>query len=90
VCGQRPVFCQVCAPLMPLAVLDSSAGANMGGKSTLLRAVCLAVIMAQCGCYVPAASCCLSPVDAIYTRIGELCSLNRCFCLSSESTSHIC
>jgi DNA mismatch repair ATPase MutS len=47
------------------------AGANMGGKSTLLRAVCLAVIMAQCGCHVPAASCCLSPVDAIYTRIGE-------------------
>jgi DNA mismatch repair protein MSH6 len=43
----------------------------MGGKSTLLRAVCLAVIMAQCGCYVPAAGCCLSPVDAIYTRIGE-------------------
>jgi DNA mismatch repair protein MSH6 len=43
----------------------------MGGKSTLLRAVCLAVVMAQCGCYVPAASCCMSPVDAIYTRIGE-------------------
>ncbi|WIA19151.1 hypothetical protein OEZ85_003799 [Tetradesmus obliquus] len=45
-------------------------GANMGGKSTLLRAVCLAVIMAQCGCHVPAAACCLSPVDATYTRLG--------------------
>jgi DNA mismatch repair ATPase MutS len=55
----------------------------MGGKSTLLRAVCLAVIMAQCGCYVPAASACLSPVDAIYTRIGKhsawmlLCVITR-------------
>lgn len=43
----------------------------MGGKSTLLRATCLAVVMAQLGCYVPAASALLSPVDAIYTRIGE-------------------
>ncbi|RKP38593.1 muts domain V-domain-containing protein [Dimargaris cristalligena] len=45
-------------------------GPNAGGKSTLLRQTCLAVIMAQLGCYVPARRCRLSPVDRIFTRIG--------------------
>jgi DNA mismatch repair protein MSH6 len=45
------------------------AGAQ-GGKSTLLRTCCAAVILAQIGCLVPAASCVLSVTDAIYTRIG--------------------
>ena len=43
----------------------------MGGKSTLLRQTCIAVIMAQLGCYVNAESCVLSPVDRIFTRIGK-------------------
>ncbi|PNH12903.1 DNA mismatch repair protein MSH7 [Tetrabaena socialis] len=45
-------------------------GANMGGKSTLLRAAGLAVVMAQLGCYVPAAEARLDPVDRIFTRMG--------------------
>jgi len=45
-------------------------GANMGGKSTLLRQACLVIIMAQVGCYVPAVSCRLTPFDRIFTRIG--------------------
>ncbi|KAJ8324765.1 DNA mismatch repair protein msh6 [Batrachochytrium dendrobatidis] len=45
-------------------------GPNMGGKSTLLRQTCIAVIMAQLGCYVPAAKCRLTPFDRIFTRIG--------------------
>ncbi|KAI9359283.1 putative DNA mismatch repair protein Msh6 [Zopfochytrium polystomum] len=45
-------------------------GPNMGGKSTLLRQTCIAVIMAQLGCYVPAESCTLTPFDRIFTRIG--------------------
>jgi hypothetical protein len=46
-------------------------GANTGGKSTLLRAACLAVIMAQVGCHAPAAALRLAPVDAIFTRVGR-------------------
>lgn len=42
----------------------------MGGKSTLLRSTCVAVVMAQIGCYVAASSAVLAPVDAIFTRIG--------------------
>ncbi|KAI9301123.1 muts domain V-domain-containing protein [Cunninghamella echinulata] len=45
-------------------------GPNMGGKSTLLRQTCVAIIMAQLGGYVPAKSCRMTAVDRIYTRIG--------------------
>ncbi|KAK6941539.1 DNA mismatch repair protein MutS, connector domain [Dillenia turbinata] len=45
-------------------------GPNMGGKSTLLRATCLAVILAQLGAYVPCEVCVLSVVDIIFTRLG--------------------
>jgi len=45
-------------------------GPNMSGKSSLLRQIAIAVIMAQMGCLVPAASCELSVVDAVMTRIG--------------------
>ncbi|KAL3232349.1 DNA mismatch repair protein MSH6 [Nakaseomyces bracarensis] len=45
-------------------------GANAAGKSTVLRMTCVAVIMAQMGCYVPAESADLTPVDRIMTRLG--------------------
>ncbi|CAI0425114.1 unnamed protein product [Linum tenue] len=45
-------------------------GPNMGGKSTLLRQVCLATILAQIGADVPAESFELSPVDRIFVRMG--------------------
>lgn len=45
-------------------------GPNMGGKSTFLRQVCLAVILAQVGAYVPAESFNMSPVDCIFVRMG--------------------
>ncbi|ESQ55376.1 hypothetical protein EUTSA_v10027266mg [Eutrema salsugineum] len=45
-------------------------GPNMGGESTLLRQVCLAVILAQIGADVPAETFELSPVDRIFVRMG--------------------
>ncbi|KAK4686504.1 DNA mismatch repair protein MSH6, partial [Tremellales sp. Uapishka_1] len=45
-------------------------GPNMAGKSTLLRMTAAAVILAQMGCYVPAARARLSPIDKIQTRMG--------------------
>lgn len=45
-------------------------GANAAGKSTLLRMTCVATIMAQIGCFVPAESAKITPVDSIMTRLG--------------------
>jgi DNA mismatch repair protein MutS len=46
-------------------------GPNMGGKSTYMRQSALIVLLACCGCYVPAASARLGPIDRIFTRIGS-------------------
>jgi DNA mismatch repair protein MSH6 len=45
-------------------------GPNMGGKSTFLRMVCIAVVMAQMGSYVPAEAFEFTAVDRVFTRIG--------------------
>ncbi|GAB7338246.1 hypothetical protein MBLNU457_4576t1 [Dothideomycetes sp. NU457] len=50
--------------------IDLLTGANAAGKSTILRMTCIAVILAQIGCYVPCASARLTPVDRIMSRLG--------------------
>jgi len=45
-------------------------GPNMGGKSTYLRQVALAVLLAQAGSFVPAARARIGLVDRLFTRVG--------------------
>jgi DNA mismatch repair protein MutS len=52
-------------------------GSNMCGKSTLLRGVGIAVVLAQMGSYVPAESFTLSPYKAIYARILTIDNLHK-------------
>ncbi|XP_039690800.1 DNA mismatch repair protein MSH4 isoform X3 [Medicago truncatula] len=50
-------------------------GPNMSGKSTYLQQVCLIVIIAQVGCYVPARFSTLRVVDRVFTRMGAVDNL---------------
>ena len=45
-------------------------GVWRAGKSTLLRQVCLAALLAQVGAWVPAESLEMTSVDAIFVRMG--------------------
>lgn len=56
-------------------------GPNMAGKSTYMRQLAIAVIMAQIGCFIPASEAEMPVFDAIYTRIGASDDL-----VSGEST----
>ena len=44
-------------------------GMNASGKSTLMKATGICVLLAQAGCFVPAKEMVLKPFQAVYTRI---------------------
>ncbi|SFI25024.1 MULTISPECIES: DNA mismatch repair protein MutS [unclassified Bacillus (in: firmicutes)] len=56
-------------------------GPNMSGKSTYMRQLALITVMAQIGCFVPAAEAVLPVFDQIFTRIGAADDL-----ISGQST----
>ncbi|MEO7786719.1 MAG: DNA mismatch repair protein MutS [Sphingomicrobium sp.] len=52
-------------------------GPNMGGKSTFLRQVALAALLAQAGSFVPAARAKIGIVDRLFSRVGAADNLAR-------------
>ncbi len=74
--GERfvPNDCELDAETQTIVVLT---GPNMGGKSTYLRQVALVTLMAQTGCFVPAASATIGLVDRIFSRVGASDDLAR-------------
>jgi DNA mismatch repair protein MutS len=52
-------------------------GPNMGGKSTFLRQAALVVVLAQAGCFVPAAMARIGIVDRLFSRVGASDNLAR-------------
>ena len=79
--GRHPVIEQQLPPDKPFIdndlLLDREqqqiimiTGPNMSGKSVILRQTALLVLMAQMGCFVPAAAMKTGVVDKIFTRVG--------------------
>jgi len=67
-------------------------GANMGGKSTILRQIALIQVLAQIGSFVPAASARLPIVDRVWTRVGasdDLASGRSTFMVEMTETAAI-
>ncbi len=67
-------------------------GANMGGKSTVLRQAALIQVLAQVGSFVPASSARLPIVDRIWTRVGgsdDLASGRSTFMVEMTETAEI-
>jgi DNA mismatch repair protein MutS len=52
-------------------------GPNMGGKSTFLRQAALIGVLAQAGCFVPAARAKIGIVDRLFSRVGASDNLAR-------------
>jgi DNA mismatch repair protein MutS len=80
------------AMLNPYRQLLLITGPNMGGKSTFMRQTALIVLLAHCGCYVPATSAKIGEIDRIMTRIGasdDLAGGRSTFMVEMTETANI-
>ena len=78
--------------LNPYRQLLLITGPNMGGKSTFMRQTALIVLLAHCGCYVPANSAKIGEIDRIMTRIGasdDLAGGRSTFMVEMTETANI-
>ena len=67
-------------------------GPNMGGKSTYMRQTALIVLLAHCGCFVPANIANIGEIDRIFTRIGasdDLAGGRSTFMVEMTETANI-
>ena len=97
--GRHPVVEQLTQPfisndvtLNPYRQLLLITGPNMGGKSTFMRQTALIVLLAHCGCYVPATSVRIGEIDRIFTRIGasdDLAGGRSTFMVEMTETANI-
>ncbi|MES2014033.1 MAG: DNA mismatch repair protein MutS [Pseudomonadota bacterium] len=78
--------------LNPYRQLLLITGPNMGGKSTFMRQTALIVLLAHCGCYVPANVANIGEIDRIMTRIGasdDLAGGRSTFMVEMTETANI-
>ncbi len=67
-------------------------GPNMGGKSTYMRQVAVITLLAHTGCYLPARTATIGPIDRIFTRIGaadDLAGGRSTFMVEMTEMAHI-
>ncbi len=97
--GRHPVVEEIAQPfvsndvaLSPYRQLLLITGPNMGGKSTFMRQTALIVLLAYCGCYVPANDVKIGEIDRIFTRIGasdDLAGGRSTFMVEMTETANI-
>ena len=99
VAGRHPVVENITQPfvandveLNPYRQLLLITGPNMGGKSTFMRQTALIVLLAYCGCFVPASEAKIGEIDRIFTRIGasdDLAGGRSTFMVEMTETANI-